>query len=172
MRIDTGLIKLQVLNRMLKMLKDDYDYILIDCPPNLNYITQNALYCSDYYLIPTQLDFLSVYGITSITAKVADLNATFTDIQPDYRPTELIGIVANRVREYNKEPKGSQMNILERLHNSFGDMVFQNYVTEGEGITNASQLANTVYATASSGAVARKQAEAMRAVVCEMLERI
>lgn len=89
-----------------------------------------------------------------------------------YKPTELIGIIANRVKEYNQEPKSSQFNVLNRLYDSFGDMVFQNYVTEGDGITNASQLGYPVYAVANSSSVARKQADAMLAVLCEMLERI
>lgn len=172
MKFDTNLVKLQVLNRILKESKDNYDYIFIDCPPNLNYVTQNALYFSDYYLIPTQLDFLSVYGISSIIAKVDDLNATFADIQMDYQPTKLIGIVANKVKEYGKEPKISQTGILLRLYETFGETVFENYVTDGEGITNASQIATTVYATSGSGSVAKKQAEAMREILCETLERI
>ena len=61
--------KFQILHRILEKAREDYDFIIIDCPPNLNYITQNALYVSDYYLIPTIPDTLSTYGIVSITNK-------------------------------------------------------------------------------------------------------
>ena len=41
----------------------DYDLILCDCPPNLQTATQNALFASDYYLVPMQPDFLSSVGL-------------------------------------------------------------------------------------------------------------
>jgi len=169
---DPRMIKLQVLARMLKGVMEDYDFIFIDCPPNLNYITQNALYLSDYYLIPTQLDFLSSYGISYIINKVNDLNSLFAGVQADYKPVELIGIVANRVKEYNKEPKGSQSYILERLYETFGEKMFQNWITEGDGISAASAMGCPVYALESVSANAKKQAKAMMAVLFEMLERL
>ncbi|MEA1962391.1 MAG: ParA family protein [Bacillota bacterium] len=172
MKKDSRIYKCQVLHNMLEQVRDDYDFIFIDCPPNLNYITQNAFYVSDYYLIPTHLDLLSIYGLTSITGKVTKLNELFGNLVEDYKPVELIGIVPNRVKEYNKEPKGSQSNILKRLYESYGDMVFQNYVTEGDGISSASQMGFPVYGLTGSGANAKKQADAMQAVLCEMLERI
>lgn len=172
MKLDPRVYKFQVLENMLRQVRDNYDYIFIDCPPNLNFITQNALYLSDYYLVPTKLDFLSVYGLSYIISKVKELNDMFVGQVSGYKPVELIGIVANLVKEYNKEPKGSQSNMLDRLYNSFGDMVFQNYVTEGDGISYASQLAYPVYAIPTTGTTARKQGDAMLAVLSEMLERI
>ena len=44
-----------------------YDFIIFDCPPANNVITQNALAVSDYYLIPTIMDNLSVNGINHLT---------------------------------------------------------------------------------------------------------
>ena len=42
---------------------NDFDYILIDCPPSSNLITQSAFLMSDYYLIPTVLDSISTNGV-------------------------------------------------------------------------------------------------------------
>lgn len=47
-----------------------YDHVLVDCPPNLGYITQNGLEISDYYLIPTIADRLSTYGIPQIIRNI------------------------------------------------------------------------------------------------------
>lgn len=47
-----------------------YHYVLIDCPPNLGFITQNGLEISDYYLIPTVPDALSTYGIPQIVKRI------------------------------------------------------------------------------------------------------
>lgn len=48
----------------------NYDYVLIDCPPNLGFITRNGIEISDYYLIPTIPDTLSTYGIPQIIRKI------------------------------------------------------------------------------------------------------
>jgi chromosome partitioning protein len=50
----------------------NYDYVLIDCPPNLGFITQNGIEISDYYFIPTIPDTLSTYGIPQIVRKIND----------------------------------------------------------------------------------------------------
>ncbi|WP_221089294.1 ParA family protein [Deinococcus aquaedulcis] len=51
----------------------EYDYVLIDCPPNLGFVTQNGLEVSDHYLIPTIPDRLSTYGIGQIAGRIAEL---------------------------------------------------------------------------------------------------
>lgn len=48
----------------------NYDFILIDCPPNLGFITRNGIEISDYYLIPTVADALSTYGVPQIVTKI------------------------------------------------------------------------------------------------------
>jgi len=49
---------------------DRFDYVLIDCPPNLGFITQNGIEISDFYLIPTIPDTLSTYGMPQIVRKI------------------------------------------------------------------------------------------------------
>lgn len=50
---------------------DKYDFILIDCPPNLGAITLNGIFLSDYYLIPVVADILSTYGIPQINDRIS-----------------------------------------------------------------------------------------------------
>jgi len=49
---------------------DDYDFVLIDCPPNLGIITLNGLRISECYIIPTVPDYLSTYGLPQILRRV------------------------------------------------------------------------------------------------------
>ena len=71
---------------------DNYDYVLIDCPPNLGYITLNGLRISDMYVIPTIPDILSTLGIPQIVSRVA---AFSKEIGHEIVP---LGIVATKVR--------------------------------------------------------------------------
>jgi chromosome partitioning protein len=59
----------EVLRKAIKPIIDEYDYILIDCPPNLGLITLNGLRISDGYIIPTIPDVLSTYGIPQIISR-------------------------------------------------------------------------------------------------------
>lgn len=64
---------MEVIRRALESRFSQYDYVLIDCPPNLGYITQNGLEVSDFYLVPTIPDKLSTYGIPQIVKTISRL---------------------------------------------------------------------------------------------------
>lgn len=65
----------EILSDAIKDKLDDYDYVLIDCPPNLGIITQNGLRISDHYLIPVIPDILSTLGIPQILKQVTNFSA-------------------------------------------------------------------------------------------------
>ncbi len=58
------------LKNALKEVFDNYSYILIDCPPNLYLMTQNALVASDWYVITAIPDHLSTIGLNILNNKV------------------------------------------------------------------------------------------------------
>ena len=59
-----------VLGNALADRTDDYDYVIIDCPPNLGAITLNGINISDYYVVPTVPDILSKIGISLILNRI------------------------------------------------------------------------------------------------------
>ncbi|MGU3435068.1 ParA family protein [Actinomycetes bacterium M1A6_2h] len=60
----------RILEKAIAPVKDYYDYVLIDCPPNIGPITLNGLAMADGYIIPTIPDVLSTYGIPQIQTAV------------------------------------------------------------------------------------------------------
>ena len=55
-----------ILEETLGGVREKIDFILLDCPPNLDLITQNALACSDYLLVPTESHSFSINGISAM----------------------------------------------------------------------------------------------------------
>lgn len=82
----------EIIKRAIRNLKNDYDYILIDCPPNMGLITLNGLRIADGYIIPTIPDVLSTYGIPQIINRVNKFSNTIGE------NIECLGIVATKVR--------------------------------------------------------------------------
>jgi chromosome partitioning protein len=81
---------IEFLWRAVKSKIDEYDIVLVDCPPNLGIITLNGLRISDGYIIPTIPDHLSTYGIPQIITRISDFSEAITEeIEP-------IGIVATK----------------------------------------------------------------------------
>ncbi|MCP1673378.1 chromosome partitioning protein [Natronocella acetinitrilica] len=56
----------QHLRRQLARIRQDYDYILIDCPPSLNILTINALVAAHGVLIPIQCEYYALEGLTAL----------------------------------------------------------------------------------------------------------
>ena len=55
-----------LLHNVLSQFKDKYDYIFIDCPPSLGFLTLNALTAADFFLVPLQCEYLAMEGLTQL----------------------------------------------------------------------------------------------------------
>jgi chromosome partitioning protein len=55
---------------VLEIVRSDYDYILLDCPPSLGLLTVNALTAADAVLIPLQSEYYALEGLTQLIATV------------------------------------------------------------------------------------------------------
>lgn len=54
------------LKKIIEIIDEDYDFIIIDCPPSLNILTVNALAVSDSVIIPTQCEYYALEGLTAL----------------------------------------------------------------------------------------------------------
>ena len=81
------------------LLREEYEYIIIDCPPTLTIYTDSALMASDYYLIPNRIDRYSIVGIDSLQKAVNNL------IREERINLKCIGLVYTMVTTSIKQDK-------------------------------------------------------------------
>lgn len=139
----------RVLSRILRPLKDDYDYILIDCSPSLGLITVNALTASDSVIIPVQAEYFALEGISQL------LN-TIRIIKSRLSPTlEIEGFLLTmydaRLRLANQ--------IFEELKCHFGNKVFSTVIPRNIKLSESPShgLPVMLYDPESRGAIAYEQ---------------
>lgn len=66
----------QRLRQALEPVLDDYDYILVDCPPSLNMLTLNALVAADSVMIPMQCEYYALEGLTALLNTIEEIRAS------------------------------------------------------------------------------------------------
>ena len=79
-RVDHSFNKSSQLKKYLDIAKDNFDFIIIDCPPSLGILTTNALAAANSVIIPVQCEFFALEGITQLLHSILliqkDLNPT------------------------------------------------------------------------------------------------
>ena len=121
-----------LLDKSLRKIKQKYDYILIDCPPNLGVITRNGLKVSDVYIIPTVPDVLSTYGIPQIISRV---NKFSKELEKEIKP---LGIVITKYREQSALHKRT----VKEIRKERDCRVFETIFKENDNIANAAEYIN------------------------------
>lgn len=100
-----------VLKNALDKIKNDYDYILIDCPPSLGIMTINCLMASDSVIVPLEAEFFAFRGIDTIVSVLNQINQAFN------KNIKIDGVILN---EYNPRKKLTQ-SIESELQTYLGD---------------------------------------------------
>ena len=97
---------------------DEYDYIIIDCPPTLDLLVSNALKACDKVLIPVQSDFWAYEGVDQILATLQRAKQA-SDIKP-----YVLGML---VTMFNKRTNSAKA-IMDAMNESYGEYVFENAI--------------------------------------------
>jgi ATPases involved in chromosome partitioning len=108
----------RVLSKALLMVRDEYDFILIDTPPSLGLLTLNALTASDAVIVPVQCEYLSLRGL-------AQLERTLELVRDNLNPAVHIAGILPTMYD-SRTIHGSEA--IEILRENFGDVVFKTVV--------------------------------------------
>lgn len=82
----------RLLKRALSSVSDNYDYIIIDCPPSLSLLTINALVASDGFIIPVQCEYYALEGLVQLMSSVSAVREYYN---PDLRLTGILVTMYN-----------------------------------------------------------------------------
>lgn len=148
--IETGLFNIMsreyVLRNYINTVKQDYDYILIDCMPSLGMMTINALAAADSIIIPSQPNFLSTKGLNLLLKSV---NKVKRNINPNLR---IDGILLTMVDSRTNNAK----DIISTLRQSVGQniRVFDSEIPHSVRAAECSIAGVSIFAHDKNGKVA------------------
>ena len=160
-------------------VSDRYDWVIIDCPPNLYLMTQNALHASDYYVVTTIPDHLSTIGLNILTRKVREIGEGIAIAQPlagDDGKTvaELGGVVFVKVRLGGSMRTNTHEATMAAIANSqfARDKVFHRYTTELIGYSEAAENRVPVWEHGSENARRVARYNEYPSIARELLNRL
>jgi len=125
-------------------LPKEYEYILIDCPPNLGILTLNALTTAQEVFIPVQCEFLALKGMSKLTQTVDLVKERLN------KKLKITGVIGTRFHIGKSLHKEVETNLKEH----FGDKVFNTLIRENISLAEAPSYGQSIfeYAPNSHGA--------------------
>ena len=148
-----------ILRKALTRARTYYDFILIDCPPNLGNLTVNAYVASDYLLIPCDLSALALEGMDGILDVVDTVNLRLN------HPLRLLGVLTTRVDRRNLVMNEA---VFERLKEVFNDKLFRTQISVNTDLNKAQLAGKPIFTYARSSAGAKDY----QAFADEVIERL
>lgn len=121
--------------------EENYDVVLIDCPPNFNIVTKTAIIASNYILVPTRPDELSTLGIDylmrSIQGLIKDYNE-FAELDQGDKTSaikpKVVGVVFSMIQEYGGQPISAQRTYIDRVRQQSKLTVFDSYIKRNDTV--------------------------------------
>ena len=134
-----------MLKKALKEIKDDYDYILIDCAPSLGLLTLNALTAADAVIIPIQCEYFALEGLGKLLNTIKSVQKIHNkdlDIEG-----LLLTMYDSRLRLSNQ--------VVEEVQKHFNNMVFQTIIQRNVRLSEAPSYGESIinYDASSKGAI-------------------
>ena len=125
-----------ILKELLEVVIEDYDYVIIDCPPSLGLLTLNALTSSRYVFIPLQTEFLALQGLAKIKQIVDKVRFRLN------KQLEIGGVIATM---YDHR-KVLNRDVVETIKKYFGEKVFKTYIRDNVALAEAPAQRKDIFA--------------------------
>ncbi|NCF36891.1 MAG: AAA family ATPase [Gammaproteobacteria bacterium] len=122
------------LSLALDTLRDDYDYILIDCPPALNMLTVNALVAGDGVVIPMQCEYFALEGLSSLLDTIEQIRIS---VNPNIR-------IEGLLRTMYDSRNNLSNDVSSELVEHFGDRVYRTVIPRNVALAEAPSFGQSI----------------------------
>jgi chromosome partitioning protein len=147
---EVELVELERRDKRLKgaieAVQDDYDFVLVDCPPSLSLLTLNGLCAAHGVVVPMQCEYFALEGLSDLVNTIKQVHA---NLNPDLRIIGLLRVMF--------DPRITlQQQVSEQLKSHFADKVFDTVIPRNVRLAEAPSygLPGVVFDPASKGALA------------------
>lgn len=132
------------LKDLLEPVKDEFDFIFIDCPPSLGLLTINALAAADSVLIPIQCEYYALEGVTKLLESMRMVKGRIN------KDLDTYGVLMTM---YDSRTSLSNQ-VVEEVQNYFGDIAFKTCIPRSVKVSEAPSYGMPVieYAPSNKGA--------------------
>jgi chromosome partitioning protein len=118
----------------LEPLRDDYDYILIDCPPSLNMLTVNALVAANGVVIPMQCEYYALEGLSSLLDTIEQIRIS---VNPEIR-------IEGLLRTMYDSRNNLSNDVSSELVEHFGDRVYRTVIPRNVSLAEAPSFGQSI----------------------------
>ena len=119
----------------LSEIKDEFDYILIDCPPSLGMLTINAFTASDGIIVPMQCEFYALEGLSQLMITINKIKRLYN---PDLNVTGIL------ITMYNSRLLLS-LQVISELKKHYEDKIFETKISRNVKLTEAPGFGKPAY---------------------------
>ena len=146
-----------VLKSHLNQVKNDYDFIIIDCPPSLSLLTLNALVAADTVLVPIQCEYYALEGLSQV---LRTINIVKRKMNPSL---EMEGVVFTM---YDARTNLS-LEVVENVKNNLNEKIYKTIIPRNVRLAEAPShgMPINIYDSKSTGA------ESYRLLAAEVISR-
>jgi chromosome partitioning protein len=147
---EVELVDLERRERRLKAalgeVSNEYDFVLIDCPPSLSMLTLNGLCCAHGVVVPMQCEYFALEGLSDLVNTIKQVHA---NLNPDLQIIGLLRVMF--------DPRITlQQQVSQQLKTHFGDKVFDTMIPRNVRLAEAPSygLPGVIFDPSSKGALA------------------
>ena len=134
-----------ILRKILENIKDNYQYIVIDCPPSLNILTVNALAVSDFVIIPTQCEYYALEGLTALLETIDKIKISVNE-----------GLKIGGILRTMYDPRNNlAQDVSSELESHFGKNVLNTIIPRNVSLAEAPSYGSSIisYDKSSKGSI-------------------